>query len=292
MARRSEDPSFSRAISTLTQTDTRLVRLRLDVAYDGTDFSGWASQPGLRTVQSTLETALAMLLRMPAPSLTVAGRTDAGVHARGQVCHVDLPTDFLDRVGPAELTRRMSRLLPWDVRVRRIEVAHRGFDARFSALWRRYAYRICDRPTAADPLTRHHVLAWPRQLDERAMNAAARPLLGEHDFAAFCKSRAGATTIRSLHGFTWSRDGDLLTATMIADAFCRNMVRSLVGCLVSVGEGRRPVEWPLDVLSSLRRDPGVAVKPARGLTLEEVGYPADLELAARARESRRLRTLR
>ncbi len=286
----SED-ALSAATANVVQADARLVRLRLDLAYDGTDFSGWASQPGRRTVQSTLEDALRTILRIPRPSLTVAGRTDAGVHARGQVCHVDLPTDALGHGGPAELTRRLARLLPADLRVCRIDLVPDVFEARFSAIWRRYAYRVCDNAAAADPLTRRHVLAWPRRLDELAMNAAAQRLLGVHDFAAFCKRREGATTIRALRELSWSRAGDLLTATVIADAFCHNMVRSLVGCLVSVGEGRRPVGWPVEVLLGLRRDPGVTVIPARGLALEEVGYPADSELEARAHESRVLRTL-
>lgn len=291
LASDSEDAPLPAATAKMVCTEAGLVRLRLDLAYDGTQFSGWASQPGLRTVQSTLEDAVATILRIPRPSLTVAGRTDAGVHARGQVCHADLPTEALDRGGTAELTRRLARLLPADLRVCRIELAPDGFDARFSATWRRYAYRVCDDAAGADPLTRHHVLAWPRRLDELAMNAAAQRLLGEHDFAAFCRRREGATTIRALRELSWSRDGDLLTATVVADAFCRNMVRSVVGCLMSVGEGRRPVEWPLEVLMALRRDPGVVVKPARGLTLEKVGYPADSELEPRARESRALRTL-
>ncbi len=288
-----EDAPLAAETATMGGAEARLVRLRLDLAYDGTNFSGWASQPGLRTVQSAVEDALATILRIPQTRLTVAGRTDAGVHARGQVCHADLPTDALDRHGgPAELSRRLSSLLPADLRVCRIEVAPAGFNARFSAIWRRYAYRVCDDAAAADPLNRHHVLAWPRRLDESAMNAAAQRLLGEHDFSAFCKRREGATTIRALRELSWSRNGNLLTATVVADAFCRSMVRSLVGCLVSVGEGRRSTEWPLEVLLALRRDPGVAVKPARGLVLEEVGYPADIELEARAREARALRTLR
>ncbi|MBA2446063.1 MAG: tRNA pseudouridine(38-40) synthase TruA [Nocardioidaceae bacterium] len=265
------------------------VRLRLDVAYDGTDFSGWASQPGRRTVQSSLEEALAMVLRIPQPKLTVAGRTDAGVHARGQVCHVDLPHDALGAGGPRALTRRLARLLPTDLRVVCIAPVPDNFDARFSAVWRRYAYRVCDNPAAADPLTRNHVLVWPRHLDEKAMNAAAQHLLGEHDFAAFCKRRQGATTIRTLRELAWSREGDSLTARVIADAFCQRMVRSLVGCLIAVGERRQLVDWPLEVLSALRRDPGVFVVPARGLALEEVGYPGNTELGTRAWDARAVR---
>ncbi len=267
--------------------DESAVRLRLDLAYDGTDFSGWADQPGRRTVQGTLEAALATVTRLPAVRLTVAGRTDAGVHARGQVAHVDLPAGVA--ADPDALARRLGRLLPDDVRVRQASVAPAGFDARFSAVWRRYAYRICDDAASADPLVRRHVLSWPRRLDEAAMDEAGRLLCGEHDFAAYCRKREGATTIRALRELAWSRDADVLTGRVVADAFCHNMVRSLVGALVAVGEGRQPVTWPADVLRAGVRDPRVGVVGPSGLTLEEVGYPPDAELAARAVESRQLR---
>ncbi len=271
------------------------MRLRLDVSYDGTGFSGWADQPGLRTVQGTIEHALATVLRLPAGGgessagrLTVAGRTDAGVHARGQVCHVDVAPEASAEVRGdlARLVWRLSRLLPADVRVKSIVPAPEGFDARFSATWRRYAFRICDAPVSADPLHRHHVLDWRRRLDEGAMNAAAEQLTGMHDFAAYCKRREGATTIRTLRELAWSREGDVLTGRVIADAFCHHMVRSLVGALIAVGEGRQQVEWPAQVLAAGVRHPEVLVVPPQGLTLEEVGYPDDAELAARAAESR------
>ncbi len=267
--------------------DTR--RWRLDVGYDGTDFSGWARQPGRRTVQETIEAAMATVLRLPEVRLTVAGRTDAGVHARGQVCHMDLPADVPLDVEP--LVRRLASVLPDDVRVRRVGAAADGFDARFSAVWRRYAYRICDHPAASDPLGRSSVLAWPRRLDEQAMSAAAALLLGEHDFGAFCRRREGATTVRSLLELSWSRAGDVVTARVVADAFCHGMVRALVGCLIAVGEGRRPAAWPAEVLAAGVRDSAVQVLPPKGLTLEEVGYPPDEELAARARVSRSRRVL-
>jgi len=268
------------------------LRLRFDVTYDGTDFAGWAEQPGLRTVQGTVETAIATVLRLPETRLTVAGRTDAGVHARGQVCHADVASGALDRLGGVDrLAQRLGRLLPEDVRVLRVSAAPAGFDARFSALFRRYAYRVSDDQAAADPLYRRHVLTWPRPVDEALMNTAAEQLAGEHDFAAFCKRREGATTIRSLHELVWERQADRLTCRVVADAFCHRMVRSLVGCLIAVGEGKRPVGWPAEVLAAQVRHPGVLVVRPHGLTLEEVGYPPDDELAARARQSRTLRTL-
>jgi tRNA pseudouridine38-40 synthase len=275
------------------------VRLRLDLAYDGTDFHGWASQPGLRTVQGILESALAQVLRVEAAPVTCAGRTDTGVHARGQVVHLDVDAEVLRAsagraTSPAEeaLLRRLNGVLPDDVRVLACAEAPDGFDARFSAVWRRYAYRVADRPGSVDPLTRRSVLAWSRPLDIDAMNDAATKLTGEHDFAAFCKRREGATTIRTLLDLFWARDPQGVAVAMVrADAFCHNMVRSLVGCMVAVGEGRRPAGWAGDVLAAGVRDPGVTVLHAHGLTLEEVAYPIASELAAQAESARVLRTL-
>ena len=271
------------------------MRLRLDLAYDGTGFHGWAAQPGLRTVQAEVEAALATVLRRPAP-LTCAGRTDAGVHARGQVVHLDVEPDVLAEAagrsaGPLTeaLLRRLNGVLAADVRVLRAAEAADGFDARFSALWRRYVYRVCDVPSAADPRTRTFVVPWPRHLDEGAMDDAARALLGEHDFAAFCKQRAGASTVRELLELRVARTREGLDTTVRADAFCHSMVRAIVGCLVAVGEGRRPASWAGEVLGARVRDPAVTVMPAHGLTLEDVCYPEDAELAARASATRRLR---
>ena len=274
------------------------MRLRIDLAYDGTGFHGWARQPDLRTVQGEVEEALDTVLRSSGTALTVAGRTDTGVHARGQVAHVDVDPGVLATTGgrgaehPTEaLTRRLNGVLAPDVRIRHVSEAPDGFDARFSAVWRRYAYRIADTTEAVDPLRRGHVLAWPRPLDIDAMNAASNGLLGEQDFAAFCRKRAGATTVRALLDLHWDREpSGVAVATVRADAFCHNMVRSLVGCLLAIGEGRRDAEWAVQVLSARRRDPAVTVVHAHGLTLEEVGYPPDAALAARARESRALRT--
>ena len=263
------------------------MRLRIDHAYDGTDFHGWAVQPTLRTVQGELTTALATVLRTPVDQLQLvcAGRTDAGVHARGQVAHLDLADD-LDGDDLDQLARRVNGVLPPDARVHRIAVAPDGFDARFAALWRRYAYRIADSAEVVDPLHRQHVLAWPRPLDLGAMNAAAAQLLGLHDFASFCKQRAGATTVRTLLELSWARDkAGVAVGRVRADAFCHSMVRALVGCLIAVGEGRRPPGWAHEVLVAERRDPAVAVLHARGLTLEEVAYPQDSDLAARVEQT-------
>jgi tRNA pseudouridine38-40 synthase len=280
--------------------DGGLLRLRLDLAYDGTDFAGWAAQPGQRTVEQTLAEALGRVLRLdPPPRLVVAGRTDAGVHATGQVAHVDLPVgawlSFPGRsVRPPEreLVIRLAGVLPPDLRVFRAAPAAAGFEARFSAIRRRYAYRICDDPAGAPPLRRHDVLWHRRPLDVTAMTEAAATLVGLNDFAAFCRRRDGATTIRTLLTYRWARDHNgFAVATVVADAFCHSMVRALVGVVLPVGDGRRPADWPAQVLRGAIRHPAVSVAPARGLVLEEVVYPDDEQLARRAAESRTIRTL-
>lgn len=275
------------------------MRLRLDLAYEGTDFHGWASQPGLRTVQGVLESALVQVLPINSATVTCAGRTDTGVHARGQVVHVDVGAEALSSSAgrttaspTAALVRRLNGVLADDVRVRAAREVPEAFDARFSALWRRYAYRIADAPGLVDPLVRRTVLTWPRRLDLALMNEASVPLLGEHDFAAFCRRRPGGTTVRALRERSWARDeAGLAIVTVRADAFCHHMVRALVGCLVAVGEGRQPPGWAADVLRRGVRDAGVTVVRPHGLTLEEVRYPPDAELATRARSTRRVRSL-
>lgn len=279
---------------------TAPVRLRVDFAYDGTDFSGWAAQPGRRTVEDTLATAWRTILRSDlAPRLTVAGRTDAGVHARGAVCHLDVVEDDLARL-PARSDRapvqaavsRLNGVLPDDLVVRFVRVAPDGFDARFSALERRYRYRLLDDPARLDPLRRRDTTVVRRPLDLERMQEACAGLVGLHDFAAFCKQREGATTIRTLLEYSWVRDEEgVLVATVRADAFCHSMVRALIGGAVPVGEGRRDGAWLRDVLVGARRDPGVAVMPPHGLSLDEVRYPPDEELAGRARAARTLRSL-
>lgn len=286
-----------------TPAEPDAVRVRLDLAYDGGAFHGWARQRGQRTVQGVLEDALAELLARAGdgPRLTVAGRTDVGVHATGQVAHLDLgPAQLaiLERAparadptasGVPSLPHRLAGVLRAsdDVRVRGARVAPPGFDARFSAVWRRYEYRIADRVAERDPRTRGFTLQHPTELDAGAMDAAARSLLGLHDFAAYCKPREGATTIRTLQEFSWRRDADgVLVATVRADAFCHNMVRNLVGACVAVGEGRLEVADPAGLRAIGERTSAIPVLPARGLTLVEVGYPADGELAARAAQTR------
>ncbi len=298
----------------MPQRISEAVRLRLDIAYDGTEFSGWAAQSGQRTVAGVLDEALTTVFRAPV-RLRAAGRTDAGVHATGQVAHLDVPADavanvrgpsrpgkravpppaggMLTHVGDPEflpLLRRLGRFLPADVRVTEIVRAPEGFDARFSALRRHYIYRLSTAPYGVLPHLARYVTAWPRALDLDSMNAASRDLLGLNDFAAFCRQRDGATTIRDLQRLDWSREGDLITARVTADAFCWSMVRSLVGALLAVGEHRRPVSWCGDLLSAAERSSDFAAAPAHGLTLLSVDYPPDDQLAARNLITRDLRS--
>ncbi|WP_373862319.1 tRNA pseudouridine(38-40) synthase TruA [Nocardia acidivorans] len=262
------------------------VRVRLDISYDGTDFTGWARQPGLRTVQGVLEEALSKVRREPIV-LTVAGRTDAGVHAEGQVAHFDTHGE----VDGPRLVHRLARFLPKDVRVKDVRLAPPEFDARFSAIRRHYAYRLTTAAYGAEPLRSRYIVPCRPGADLEAMAAASRKLLGLHDFAAFCRRREGATTIRELQRFDWEREGDLLTAYVSADAFCWSMVRSLVGAVLSVGEGRRTPEWVAGLLNERERASAVTVAPAHGLSLVAVDYPADSDLAARNAATREIRTV-
>nr|WP_290198297.1 tRNA pseudouridine(38-40) synthase TruA [Corynebacterium guangdongense] len=271
-------------------TDT--IRLRLDIAYDGTAFHGWAAQkdPDLRTVQGTLENALSLILRTDAV-LTVAGRTDAGVHASGQVAHLDVPAHSLQQRSidgdPHRLVRRLGRFLPDDVRVSEIRRVSRDFDARFSALRRHYVYRLTTHQSGALPTRAADTATWVRPVDVRLMQEAATALIGLHDFAAFCKARPNATTIRDLQVFSWAdvstvAEPNLYEATVVADAFCWSMVRSLVGACLVIGEGRRDVSLIDALLAQDSRSSLIPVAPAKGLSLTGVDYPAEEELAARA----------
>ena len=283
-------------------------RIRLDLAYDGTFFSGWAAQPGLRTVEGVLTSALATVLREPI-RLTVAGRTDAGVHAAAQVAHLDVSPEAWaalpgrsERLPEAALLTRVAGVLAReaqqslartprgasDVVVTGARTVPEAFDARFGALSRRYTYRIADAAAPRDPARRATVLWLPEVLDVEAMDACARPLLGEHDFLSYCKPREGATTIRTLRTLQWRRaeagpdagpDAGLVTLSVVADAFCHS------------GQGRKPVTWPRELLDARTRQSAAPVAPPHGLTLEEVTYPADDELAAQAERARTTRRL-
>jgi tRNA pseudouridine38-40 synthase len=265
-------------------------RLRLDIAYDGSEFAGWASQRDQRTVQGELQRVLTNLAG-EAIELTCAGRTDAGVHARGQVAHLDAhATEQLN-------AERINRALPDDIRVRTVTAVTTDFDARFSALWRRYSYTVCDDPRGPDPLHRRYQLDVGRQLDIDAMNQAAEALVGEHDFTSYCKLKEHGTTVRKVLDLHWERDADpktdISTAVMhvTADAFCHSMVRSLAGALIPVGEHRKATDYPKQALEQKAREAGVTVMSAHPLVLEEVGYPPESQWAARQERTRTMRTV-
>lgn len=302
------------------------VRLRIDLAYDGTGFYGWAKQPDMRTVQGEIERVLHTVLRVPDDDgteplrLTVAGRTDTGVHASHQVCHLDVNEETLQRcVGhmdvPAHiaLERRLQRMLPTDIAIHAVRNAPDGFDARFSALERTYVYRIADRSSVVDPRSRNFVLHIDDHLDIESMNQAAAMTIGLHDFGSFATPNPGGTTIREVKTAYWRRieerplvadgttmgeryrtpamESGLLCFTIVADAFARNMVRSLVNGCVQVGTGKRSVEWFAGKMATPLREGSTGPIAPQGLTLEHIEYPEDDLLAVRAEAIRAKRTL-
>jgi len=259
-------------------------RLRMDIAYDGTNFYGWGAQPDRRTIQDLVEEAISRISRVDSESI-VAGRTDAGVHATGQVIHVDVPDAiFAGELNYRDFRYKLNRILDEDVRIMAITDAPAGFHARFSALRRHYVYKLIDNNDVIPPLSRHDVASWYRPLDVDRMNEASTLLLGHHDFAAFCKFRQGSTTIRTLEKYEWKRSDDgLLIADVVADAFCYSMVRNLVGAVVCVADGRKDPRWISELLANKERVSDSLVFPARGLTLYQVDYPSDDQLLERAK---------
>jgi len=256
-------------------------RLRIDLAYDGTNFSGWAIQPDRRTVQACIQEAISKIARVNVETI-VAGRTDAGVHATGQVIHVDVP----EEMGIDDLGYKLNRILDEDVRINGIEIAPPAFHARFSALRRYYEYRILDENKVIQPLARLNTASWYRPLDMDLMNRASALLLGTHNYAAFCKYREGATTIRTLETYQWRRDAEgVLVADVVADAFCYSMVRNLVGAIVCVADGRKDPEWITTLLEDKERVSDSLVFPAHGLSLYKVDYPDAAELLERAKKT-------
>lgn len=267
------------------------MRLRLDLGYDGTDFHGWAAQPGLRTVQEEIEAAIAVLLRVApgeqGPRTTVGGRTDAGVHARGQVAHLDVADEMASRITPRRVNGVLARRGSPDAVVHQVREVPQAFDARFGALRRRYEYRLRDAGTRRDPLTARFTADVPRELDLDRMQRASDELLGLQDFTTFCKAREGTTAVRELLRFDWRRtDEGALAATIVADAFCHSMVRALVGSIVAVGSSRISIAELGELRAARERTSRFTVMPAHGLSLEEIAYPADDKLADRAEQTR------
>ena len=258
--------------------ESGFLRLRIDLSYDGTNFSGWATQPGRRTIQDLVEQAIGKITQSKIESI-VAGRTDAGVHAAGQVIHVDVP----DSINLDEIAYKLNRILDEDIRIMRVSIAPEAFHALFSALRRKYTYKILDKNLPIPPINRYDIASWYRPLDAELMNSASSLVLGHHDFAAFCKFKEGGTTLRTLEEFHWERQGDLLVATVVADAFCYSMVRNLVGAVVCVADGRKEASWVGELLANKERVSDSLVFPARGLTLTSVEYPTNDQLLERAK---------
>ena len=266
------------------------LRLKIELAYDGTRYAGWAKQPNQLTIQAEIESAIFKVTRNRS-STVVAGRTDAGVHAAHQIIHLDLPSDAaVSRYRPDEnrweignLAFRLNQILDEDIRILKVEVASQDFHARYSALSREYTYKILDGGRQIPPLQRFGVAPWYRELDLDLLNEVCAQLLGEHDFAAFCKFREASTTIRNLQEFSWQRDNiGFLVARIRADAFCYSMIRNLVGAAVCVGEKRFPAQWMLDIFTAKSRVSDSYVFPARGLTLVKIEYPDEDGLRNRA----------
>ena len=245
--------------------------LKLTVAYDGTDFHGFAAQRDQRTVQGVLEDALGRVLH-GAVDLACAGRTDAGVHAWGQVVSAPV-TDGVDRIDPEIVMRSLNSQLGPEVVVRDAEVVAPGFDARHSAHWRAYRYTLVNR-AAPDPFLARYAWWVPEPLDLRLLRAAADPFLGEHDFASFCRrGPEGSTTVRRVFDSSWTDAGDgVLRYEIRAAAFCWQMVRSIVGTLVDVGVGKRKPGDVLRILRACDRAAAGRVAPPHGLCLWDVGY--------------------
>jgi tRNA pseudouridine38-40 synthase len=258
--------------------ESGFLRLRIDLAYDGTNFFGWGKQPDRRTVQEEVEKAIGTITQTKIESI-VAGRTDAGVHATGQVIHVDVP----ESINLDEIAYKLNRILDEDIRIIQVSIAPEAFHARFSALRRSYIYKILDKNLPVPPINRFDIASWYRPLEVDSLNEASALVLGHHDFAAFCKFREGGTTIRTLEKFQWERQGDLLVASVVADAFCYSMVRNLVGAAVCVADGRKESSWMGELLANKERVSDSLVFPARGLTLSSVEYPTNDQLLERAK---------
>jgi tRNA pseudouridine38-40 synthase len=270
-----------------------LSRFRVDLAYDGTDFAGWAKQPGLRTVQNEFVKAFEKLF---GPSdndygIRIAGRTDAGVHATHQVFHMDLTPEQVQRLGRTPLTaKRLRGLLPGDIGVFQVARAPEGFHARYSATGRSYEYSISDAMCRPDPMNLRYSLQSRRTYDVALMRDAAVGLLGLKEFGAFCRPRVGATTIRELRMLDVVREeSGLILIRLEADAFCHNMVRALVGALCAVGEGKLSKDelWKIQT-AALRTSKFKVVEP-KGLKLVAVSYPADDQLEIQAQKVRKMR---
>ena len=266
-----------------------LLRIRLDIAYDGTNFSGFGTQPHHRTVQGELNKVLKKFLRVTSIKTIGAGRTDKGVHARGQVVHFDVSANIWNQI--KDPMYKFRRLLPIDIQVRKVSIVPEDFDARYSALTRRYSYTVCDSKDGLDPLNSRFVLDYRKKLDDHSMNKASQMLIGLNDFYAFCKTRDGSTTIRNLIKFKWSRKSEVVTCEIIADAFCYSMVRGLVGAMLQVGTGKKNETWPQEIMLKRKKVTDLNVVSPKALILEEVTYPHPSLYKSQYELTRRMRFL-
>jgi tRNA pseudouridine38-40 synthase len=272
-------------------------RFRIDLAYDGTDYAGWAQQPDLATVQGELLAALTTIFGASDDDfgMRVAGRTDAGVHAAHQVAHIDLSPEQVARSGRRQdYAHRLSRLLPPAIQVYSFEPAPAGFDARFSPTSRRYRFRIADRAATQNPLRRRDTLWVFRALDADLMQQSSTALIGMHDFGAYCRPREGSTTIRRIIEITVNRrpaDDNIIEIELEADAFCHNMVRAITGALIKVGSGDLPPARIKEMLDGAVRTGEFKVVGPEGLSLIAVNYPPDDQLAAQAEQTKNFRTV-
>ncbi|MEX2533439.1 MAG: tRNA pseudouridine(38-40) synthase TruA [Nitriliruptoraceae bacterium] len=262
--------------------NVRSVRLRIDLAYDGAPFHGYARQPGFVTVQGTLEGALSRFFGVPV-ALTCAGRTDRGVHALAQVVHCDLPADRAQvqrhLIDIDTFARRLDQSVGDAITIWQARLVARSFNARFSATSRRYRYRIAEE-RQDDPLRRHNRWHVGERLDVAAMRVAAKYLIGEHDFKSLCRAVPGRTTMRRITALTIARVAPgQLHIVVTGNAFCHQQVRALVGCLVEVGRGEQPPDWVGMVRDAKDRSVAAPVLPAKGLTLEWVTYGPGIDAA-------------
>lgn len=270
-------------------------RYRIDLAYDGTDFYGFSKQSAYRTVAGELLSGLVKIFGEDEEDfrMRVAGRTDAGVHAQAQVAHLDLTPEQLKRIRRGHgVAERLNKIIDPDVRVTTFEEADPGFHARFSALSRRYRYSIADRSVTPNPMTSRYMLEISWNLEVDPMIEVAKEFMGLRDFRAFCKERDGTTTIRELQEISVKRrPNGVIDIEVEADAFCHNMVRSVVGALMSAGSGRTTAKEVRKALKGQRNEHAYKVQAPQGLTLIKISYPAKSKLGAQAELTQRMRTL-
>jgi len=271
-----------------TAKSSGLFRIRAKLAYDGTNYAGFGKQPDQVSIQGELEKSLKQIFNQTIKTIA-AGRTDRGVHARGQWVHFDLPQSAWQKVKDAKYS--LNHVLPSDIRILEIEKVIEDFDARYSALWRRYTYWVADKTHQLDPLRRHYVYKYGYKLDLAKLNKTSQMLIGLHDFATYCKPREHSSTVRNLMQFDWQVIDGLFVAELKADAFCYGLVRNLIGAVLPAGAGLIAIDEPKVRLVKKQRSETIFQAPANGLVLEEISYPAPALWAAQSKITRNPRVL-